>query len=100
MSAAATGQGERTRQAWTRTTLSALGIVVVGFRLALDRSAVTAAAIGGLSLLAAAAFGLLGQRRMHELLAPEPAPLRGSTVLAIALAVVVVDVVGATLILA
>lgn len=89
-------QGERTRQAWTRTSLATLALVLVGLRLAVDRGAL-AIGVAIVAMLAAGAFALLGRHRAAQLLEPEPPPLPGSVVLAVTAAVVAVDVAGLVL---
>ena len=98
MTEAATGPGERTRQAWTRTSLASALLVGVGLRLAIDRGplAVVVVLCAG---VAATAFAVLAQRRAHQLVLVVPPPLPGSTVLAVAAAVVVVDLAGLVLLL-
>jgi uncharacterized membrane protein YidH (DUF202 family) len=92
-------QGERTRQAWTRTSLATLGIVGVGLRLALDRGA-AAIVVTSVALLAAAGFGALARVRAVELGQASPPPLRRRVVLGVTAAVVVADVAGLVLLLA
>jgi uncharacterized membrane protein YidH (DUF202 family) len=95
---AATGPGERTRQAWSRTALATVVLVGVGARLAVDRAGVAAVAVG-CAVAAAGGFAVLARRRAVQLAEPVPPPLPAGVVLAVALAVVVVDVAGVVLLL-
>lgn len=91
-------QGERTRQAWTRTSLAALAMVGVGLRLALDRGAV-AIVVTSAALVAVAGFAVIGRRRASELGHAPPPPLRRRVVLAVTATVVAADVAGVALVL-
>jgi len=91
-------QGERTRQAWVRTSLATLAMAGVGLRLAVDRGAVAIVATAA-ALLAAVGFAAAGQRRAVMLDQPVPPPLPRRVVLVVTAAVVAVDVAGVALVL-
>ena len=91
-------QAERTRQAWTRTSLAALVLALLGLRLAVDRGVVAIVAVV-LALAAATAFAAFAQRRAEQLSAAAPPPLPGLVVLLVAASVAVADVAGLVLLL-
>lgn len=89
---------ERTRQAWTRTSLASLVLVGIGLRLAVDRG-LLAILVVLCAAVAATAFEVLAQRRARQLVLPVPPQLPASTVLAVAVSVAVVDLAGLVLLL-
>jgi uncharacterized membrane protein YidH (DUF202 family) len=89
---------ERTRQAWTRTSLASLVLVGIGLRLAVDRGPLAIVVVLA-AAVAATGFAVLAQRRAHQLLLPVPPQLPASAVLAVVAAVVVVDLAGLVLLL-
>ena len=90
-------QAERTAQAWTRTALAVVGLVLWCFHLEVEEGG-PAVLLAVLALLAAAAFTWFGQYRTHQLRTmDEPPPLPRSSALVVAASVVVIDVAGLAL---